>query len=416
MTLTSLLTMAFCLSLPQLSMRGTEVALFDYMDFGEKLLDLRVLILFDAHHHWNFPGTIDKFTSRFGAENVLGVDHWAQVDPILTERGATHLVVIKFGPPDGHLSRLPGVRNCVLANFDARQPHGHVFARVSAAIPGNAPVVPHIVRSPPSLPADGDQPADMRGVLGIPHAATVFGRHGGFDQFNIDFVLSTVVTVAAEHPQIYFLFMNTKPWTGCEERSNIIFLPPTSDALLKSRFIRSCDAMLHARGRGETFGLAVAEFSVHNRPVLTSSEHHENHRERAHLDILGSKGLYYHDEPSLRNMLTTFDATRARGGNWNAYESFTPDLVMKRFRDVFILEEEGTTAVEVDAINGRQRGAGDHDSESDIQQQIQSVSAQAQRLWFRISAATEAKDRSTLTHSLQELISLRERVGAVVNK
>ena len=37
----------------------------------------------------------------------------------------------------------------------------------------------------------------------------------------------------------------------------------------KSRFLYACDAMIHARADGETFGMAVAEFSVHNRPVLT---------------------------------------------------------------------------------------------------------------------------------------------------
>ena len=37
----------------------------------------------------------------------------------------------------------------------------------------------------------------------------------------------------------------------------------------KEAFYRTCDAMLHARRDGETFGLAVAEFSVRNKPVIT---------------------------------------------------------------------------------------------------------------------------------------------------
>lgn len=51
-------------------------------------------------------------------------------------------------------------------------------------------------------------------------------------------------------------------------------------------FIRTCDAMLHARMSGETFGLAIAEFSAHNRPVLTSSVHHDHHMARSHLDTM----------------------------------------------------------------------------------------------------------------------------------
>ena len=42
--------------------------------------------------------------------------------------------------------------------------------------------------------------------------------------------------------------------------------------------------------RPQTFGLAVAEFSAHNRPVLTSSVHHDEHGARYHLDVLGAKG------------------------------------------------------------------------------------------------------------------------------
>jgi glycosyltransferase involved in cell wall biosynthesis len=60
--------------------------------------------------------------------------------------------------------------------------------------------------------------------------------------------------------------MNTHPF--CEPRPNIIHLPASSDCDTKSRFIRSCDAMLHARYDGETFGLAVAEFSAHNREYM----------------------------------------------------------------------------------------------------------------------------------------------------
>ena len=44
-------------------------------------------------------------------------------------------------------------------------------------------------------------------------------------------------------------------------------LPPTADVARLHAFIRSCDAMLHGRTGGETFGLACAEFSAFNRPV-----------------------------------------------------------------------------------------------------------------------------------------------------
>ena len=47
------------------------------------------------------------------------------------------------------------------------------------------------------------------------------------------------------------------------------FIPTVSDLDEKELFFQTCNAMLHARLSGETFGLAVAEFSVRNLPVIT---------------------------------------------------------------------------------------------------------------------------------------------------
>ena len=53
--------------------------------------------------------------------------------------------------------------------------------------------------------------------------------------------------------------------------------------------------MLHARKDGETFGLAVAEFSVANKPIIT----YANSKDKEHLRILNNK---------LLNILTKKDA------------------------------------------------------------------------------------------------------------
>lgn len=43
-------------------------------------------------------------------------------------------MVIKAGHNDGRISKLAGVRTCILANFNAMEPHGHSYARVSTAV------------------------------------------------------------------------------------------------------------------------------------------------------------------------------------------------------------------------------------------------------------------------------------------
>jgi hypothetical protein len=287
---------------------------------------------------------VAKFRARFGANNVRALsDGWADVDTTLEEHGVTHLILVKYGYHDGRVSLLPSVRTCVLANFEAKQPHGHAYAKVSHTIPSPednqqlVPVVPHIVRPPPSPPPPPPQPLlstssdeekksptvdttistqqSLRRELGIPADATVFGRHGGSDTFNVKFVQEAVLDVAAASSSssqqaahsnrgtrpIYFLFLNTDPFSdsggtnnaevengssnssddsssssssssssasGVTRRSrrrssddsaafpNILHLPATADGAFKERFIGACDAMLHARSRGETFGLA----------------------------------------------------------------------------------------------------------------------------------------------------------------
>ena len=95
--------------------------------------------------------------------------------------------------------------------------------------------------------------------------------------------------------------------------------------------------MLHARDGGETFGLAVAEFSAHHRPVLTSSAHDDHGHGRMHLDALAARGLsrfFYHDQASLVRLLTTCD--RHVSADYNAYCAFEPARVMATFEQVFL--------------------------------------------------------------------------------
>jgi len=56
----------------------------------------------------------------------------------------------------------------------------------------------------------------------------------------------------------------------------------------KVEFINTCDAMIHARQMGETFGNAIAEFSIKNKPIITSRGYDNNH-----LHILKDKAIIY---------------------------------------------------------------------------------------------------------------------------
>ena len=62
------------------------------------------------------------------------------------------------------------------------------------------------------------------------------------------------------------------------------------------KFVNASDCMIHARARGETFGLAIAEFSIRNKPIIAYS----NPPEKAHLDILGKKCFVYNNKDDLK--------------------------------------------------------------------------------------------------------------------
>ncbi|KAL1522917.1 hypothetical protein AB1Y20_017882 [Prymnesium parvum] len=327
----------------QLCERGTEVALYDYAVFAEHYLGLTPTIVYDETSPHNVEPVVRRFAERFGPR-LVGIRHQIDIDldlgahSVLRAMSITHLYVMKVGGLDApRLTRLcasPAVRVLVHAVFTAHQPHGDVYARVSPCVRGAvAPVVPHIVRP---RAATG---ADLRVELSIPADATVFGRHGGWHTFDIPFAAAAVLRVAAARRDIYFVLMNTAPLPrgeGAPPPHNVIHLPLTADEERKSAFIRSCDAMLHARAVGETFGLAVAEFSAHGRPVITSSVHTDGGAARHHLDVLGERGLYYKDEETLVHLLLTFDRERARANQWNMYQAYEPARVMQTFKRVFL--------------------------------------------------------------------------------
>ncbi len=112
-----------------------------------------------------------------------------------------------------------------------------------------------------------------------------------------------------------------------------IFLPGNSDALIKAQFINTTDGMIHARGIGETFGLACAEFSIKNKPVIT----YAFSPQRSHIEILGSKGIFYKGQTDLKEILMKFNRTIQYDKNWDAYSTFfNPYAVMQSFKKVFI--------------------------------------------------------------------------------
>ncbi len=316
----------------QLSLRGTEVALFDYAYFNQTILGNESIVVFDKKSPNNAPAALRKFEANF---LTLGYDSFDEVDALISEHRADLLYCIKSGKRDGKLSKtVPTMVHAVFPTPVAHA-HGAAYAYVSdwlSLICSNrkVPAVPHMIHLP-RLAQDAVQ--DLRAELSIPEHATVFAYYGGEKSFDIAFVKQAVIpAVLSLKPDVYFLFMNIEKFI---DHPRAIFLPGTSEVEYKVRFINTSDAMLHARQAGETFGIACGEFSIMNKPIFA----YEKSRDKNHLLALGEKAYIYASAEDLKDMLLDFDRQESARKNWDCYsEHYSPEKVMEIFDTHFIKE------------------------------------------------------------------------------
>src|SRR3989337_229670 len=126
-------------------------------------------------------------------------------------------------------------------------------------------------------------------------------KSGYKDGFQAPVGISYVVHAVFDNEPHGDRYATISEWSGQRynlpfvDPKRVICVDPSLNPWLKKAFINSCDAMLHARGRGETFGIAVGEFAVSGKPVIT----YDLSGERAHIHELGNKGIYYDSEEKL---------------------------------------------------------------------------------------------------------------------
>lgn len=309
----------------QLSLRGTEVSMFDYAKYNEELLGNKSIVI-TKHpeiYRYSDPLAIEKFKNRFPVFFYKTND---ELQSIIKENNTDVFYAQKAGEIDDVVSK--SCKTVVHAVFQHFQPHGDVYAYISewlSNIYGNRyPFVPYMVDLP-------DENGDLRKELNIPDEALVYGRHGGYETFDIGFVKDAIKNLVRERDDVYFLFMNTERFSD-ESYRNIIYLEPTADLVYKTKFINTCDVMIHARIKGETFGLAVAEFSLRNKPVLT----YDRSQDMAHKMILKNRGTYYSNEEDIRVYFKIIKKPFNKVDNASMYGDYTPQKVMEKFNKIFL--------------------------------------------------------------------------------
>lgn len=312
----------------KLTLRGTEVAMYDYADHNETLLHNNSIIFTRSYEDTKDENDADlqahlHFRQRF---RVVYYSSYDEIDNLIKTHGVDILYCIKSGRLSDDEFTTNACPFVVHAVFESDQPHGDAFAVVGNTVNQlhgtKCPVVPHMIRTHPTT-------ENLRSALGIPENALIFGRYGGMQTFDIFGVMKFVHEWS--DPHVYFLFMGTKQFTNNPQTR---FIPASPNMEFKRKFINTCDAMLHARAQGETFGLACGEFALAGKPVLTCGLS----KERNHIDILGRHALLYNNERELGFLIRNF-RTIAKYVNMhgtNPYLAYTPEIVMRQFHRIFI--------------------------------------------------------------------------------
>jgi hypothetical protein len=134
-------------------------------------------------------------------------------------------------------------------------------------------------------------------------------------------VKEVVIEIAEKCKNIYFVFMNTEPFVG--GLSNIKYIEGSRNMNVKRQFINTCDAMIHARIDGETFGCACGEFALAGKYVITCES-----GDTAHIDNLGKQAIVYKTMNDLRNILLSFKNMNKKEVHEHHYWKYKAEHVM----------------------------------------------------------------------------------------
>lgn len=307
-----------------LNYRGTTVAITDYAKYNQEILGNESIIVYN--HSLGYDKdmgseqvVIDNLKKNF---NVIGYQE-GDLESIVDKEKTDLAYFIRAG----NREPLPtNVKTAVHSVFQFNEPHGDRYAYISEWLSqemsgGSIPYVPHIVDMPSPT-------KNFKQHLGIREDQTVVGRIGGYFTFDIPYVKTLIEMMVRETEQFVFLFVGTESFI---DHPNVKFINEIHDKQKKANFIETCDVMLHARQRGESFGLSIAEFLALNKPVLAWNNGHDKN----HLTMLKDSGTLYNNEVELKSMLFNIESFKKQEDWAKRVSEFKPEMVMNKFKDVF---------------------------------------------------------------------------------
>jgi hypothetical protein len=329
---------------------GSMTALYDLAHYNETILGNESIIIAQRKHPEECLSALKKFQDRFEVFEIpfapTGFGPWNLLygdvdagDKVIAEQNVDALFLMSGCKTPFQSRIVPNLVQMLFLN-SPDQYFGDRFAFISDWLSDTCkskygvdkPSVPWMINIK-------DVDTDLRKELGIPSDAFVFGYHGGAASFAASYGLHWVnepIRLALEHRKdLYIVLMNVdKSQTSLNfDHPRLIWLTGTADMQRKSEFIKTCNAMLHTRHCGETFGLSCGEFSTLNRPIVgcTTVE------DRCHIEILKEKFIGYSNPQELFNILMGMNHDFVKSQNWDCYsDKYNPEIVMKKFKEVYL--------------------------------------------------------------------------------
>lgn len=308
-----------------LNYRGTTVAVTDYARYNQEILGNESVIAYNSNLGYekdmgSEQAVVDELKKNF---NVVGYRE-GDLESVISKEQVDFAYFIRAGNKEP----LPtNVKTGVHSVFQFNDPHGDKYAYVSKWLSdemsqGQIPYVPHIVNLP--------QPkSSFKSFLNIPDDKIVIGRLGGYLTFDIEKVKDTIINLVEKDNRLVFLFVGTEPFSDHE---NIKFINEIHSLQQKANFISTCDAMIHARYRGESFGLSIAEFLSLNKPVIAWNGGHDKN----HLEMLKNTDTLYTSEDDLLYILNNIKDIATKEDWTQRVQEFKPEAVMNKFNEVFL--------------------------------------------------------------------------------
>ena len=312
--------------LRELNFRGIANSIFIYAKNNQTVLKNKSIIFYNSTALDNKPEAIKEFKKKF---KTIKVSNLNELEKINKNLKLDYIYFQRDGAKDELVNNSKNIIHAVFPQ-NPFQYHGSNYAFISKWLSMTCSNNKFPFAPLPVQLLENNQ--NLRNKLKIPRNAKVFGYHGGETSFDLIFVRDAIKKVVQQNKNIYFLFMNIKKFYN---HKKVIFLKGTFNQTQKVKFINTCDAMLHARSLGESFGLSCAEFAIKNKPILT----YGYCRQRAHFEICKNNIIPYYSYRDLNTKIINFKKNK-KYNSGNLKNELSEKKTIKIFKEILLNKKQ----------------------------------------------------------------------------